>query len=169
MRVFLAFLGASVTLCDCGEARSHGWWPGWDASARVSAEASVGAPVGSTDLDAGCTDCPPLAEAGVCPATWDEASSRDAGIVGCPAIECGYPEGTCVCLWACGAGQNLAFGGNWFCAPVTPECPSPRPKPGTACGDSGANCQYGPSCCLGSWTMDCIGDVWVGFQGSICP
>ncbi len=176
MRVFLALLGgvltaagAGVALCDCGEARSHGWWPGWDASARVSAEASVGTPVGFGDVDAGCTDCPRLADAGACPPTWAEASAWDALAVGCPAAECGYPGGTCVCLLGCGGGQIHAFGASWFCTPVTPECPSPRPQPGTPCGDSGAHCEYGSPCCFGSWTMDCTGGVWDGFQGSVCP
>jgi hypothetical protein len=164
-----AFLGAALILCNCGEARSHGFWPDLDASARVPAEATVGAPAAVPVLDAGCIDCSPPADGGTCPATWAEASGRDAGFSGCPAVECGYPEGTCLCLWACGAGQLPAFGGNWFCTPVTSECPSPRPQSGTQCGDAGPYCHYGPPCCDGAWTMTCTGGVWGGSPEMVCP
>jgi hypothetical protein len=178
MRVFLAFssallfaAGAGVTLCSCGEGRGPGFSPpSFDASVRVPAEASIGAPVGP-DLDAGCFGCPPLADGGTCPATWGEAIGVDAGVLGCPALECGYPEGTCVCFWGCGdpGARVFAVGGDWSCTPVTPECPSPRPQSGTPCGDAGPYCHYGPLCCEGSWTMECAGGLWDGIPGMFCP
>jgi hypothetical protein len=180
MRVFLAFLGAlssaagaAVILCNCGEARSHGWWPGWDASARIPAEASVGGFGEVPGLDAGCIGCPPLFDDAGCPLTWAAATTEvEAGVTGCPARECAYPEGTCVCFWGCaGPGQRRthASGAGWSCVPVTPDCPSPRPMPGTPCGDSGAYCNYGPACCEGSWFMECADGLWGGSPGMFCP
>lgn len=169
MRALLPSL--CVLLCACGDARAHGHWESSsDASVRIPAEASVGGGFGSfPPMDAGCVDCPPVADGGTCPATWAEATAGDGGIVECPATECGYPEGTCVCLRGCGIGQIRALGDSWFCTPATPECPSPRPRSGTSCGDAGPVCHYGPVCCDGAWTMFCSSGAWEAFPEMVCP
>jgi hypothetical protein len=113
-------------------------------------------------------------DAGVCPATWAEATATDAswgrGIGSCPALECQYPQGSCACL-SCGAGQGQVreqlLYGFWSCFAATAQCPSPRPDLGTRC-DSDASCNYGGSCCTGQ-NLQCTGGMWHGYSGQVCP
>lgn len=111
--------------------------------------------------------CAGGADAGVCPATFAEASAVDAGVGMCPADSCQYPDGYCTCLAGCSGGEIRAqdVGGVWTCIAATATCPSPRPDLGTACDSPGAYCQYGLGCGCGE-QLQCVGTVW---QGNATP
>jgi hypothetical protein len=138
------------------------WWLGCNLLLRCTQGAwkIAGAGQGCFEQDAG----------GSCPATWAAASTLDAGIGMCPAPGCQYPEGYCECLVGCGGGGawRPQIAGNWYCAAATPQCPSPRPDLGTACGDSDASCRYGTACGCGE-QLSCTGGVWQGFAFPPCP
>jgi hypothetical protein len=109
---------------------------------------------------------------GSCPATWNEASALDAS-AGCPASDCQYPQGACVCITGCMMGGKSPIkngpiaNGVWTCAPSTADCPTPRPALGTACHSS-ASCQYGSSCGCGE-LVSCMEGVWQGEMTPPCP
>ncbi len=94
----------------------------------------------------------------------------DAGLALCPAPECQYPEGYCVCMTACGGGGQVRaeIAGRWFCGQATPGCPSPRPDLGTACEEAGGGCLYGDQCNCGE-NLRCTDGVWQGGATPVCP
>jgi len=146
---------------DCEYGSS--WWLGCNLVVRCTASGWAQAPA---ELQQGCH----LRDAGgSCPATWVEASAIDASLATCPAAECQYPEGYCVCMFLCGSvGQwRPEIRGSWYCAPATSECPSPRPDLGTGCTKTAA-CTYGEQCGCGE-DLQCVGDVWQGGATSACP
>jgi hypothetical protein len=105
--------------------------------------------------------CPRLDAGSGCPATWQQANAVDAAA--CPATDCQYPEGYCECGAACGHGGEQP----WQCTPATSDCPSPRPRLGSACTGS-ASCAYGWSCVCGQ-QQGCVDGVWQGDLDPPCP
>lgn len=139
-----------------GEACEYGkdWWLDCDLVVQCTAS-------GWQQLPAGL-GCPAADAGGVCPATYAQASEVDAGRLSCPAAECQYAEGTCICipLCTCGPQRRPEISGRWTCMPATSECPSPRPRLGTACTGA-AVCSYGESCGCGE-QLQCVSGVWQG-------
>ena len=93
------------------------------------------------------TGCPTTEPS--CPSSF--GSAADGGI-GCPYDDpnliCAYPEGFCVC------------NGGWDCSPVPNDCPTTRPRAGTACDSDGGGCQNWGRPCTGN-AMLCECGVWL--------
>jgi hypothetical protein len=99
--------------------------------------------------------CPP--PDAMCPASYADADG-DHGKCPIENQACDYPQGTCICSQDPG-GLPVANGPLWGCIPVTPGCPSPRPRLGTTCDvSSGTSCDYGA--CSGGVAEDCVDGYW---------
>lgn len=143
--------------CEYGSS----WWLGCNLVLRCTASGWQQGPE---------PDCPFPDAGGSCPATFVEANATDAGPFACPAAECQYPDGYCVCMSHCGGGGqwHLDLVGDWYCAQAVPECPSPRPDLGTSCTQPGAGCIYGEMCGCGL-QLACVDGVWQGEETAVCP
>ncbi len=106
------------------------------------------------------TFCPPSNSAD-CPPSMAAAngSSCQPGPYG--SLSCFYPNGGCYCGSLGGPIPIEPDGGyppqTWQCDDPGPQCPLPRPRLGTTCGDEGLNCQY-LEC---AFAQSCTGGIWV--------
>ncbi len=91
---------------------------------------------------------------GMCPATY---ASVPVGMKCMPEFQaCEYAQGTCDCTRS-GPGPTR-FEPAWLCTPTPQGCPSPRPRVGSACTQSGESCNYGA--CRGGIALGCKNGYW---------
>jgi hypothetical protein len=115
-------------------------------------------PACNTDYTCGATGWSypphgPICPTGTCPASY---SAVPQGKSCTPAgLDCSYPEGQCNCAET----LPVSTGGPvWQCATPAPGCPSPRPDIGSACTQTGLECDYGA--CTGGVMLQCKDGYW---------
>jgi hypothetical protein len=104
--------------------------------------------------------CPTPAATGSCPATY--AAAEGAGSCSTSGTACGYPQGRCDCAVATGGPPTVGTKPtHWLCDdPGTASCPTPRPRVGATCTQSGLTCNYGACSIPDGVGLACTGGLW---------
>ena len=106
----------------------------------------------------GSPTCPTPAATGACPASY--AAAQTTGACTQSGLACAYPQGRCECAEATGGPPTVGPQKiEWLCDDPPSGCPSPRPKVGSACAQSGS-CSYGACTIPGGVTLACTGGTW---------
>ena len=113
-----------------------------------------------------CPTPPPGSKS--CASTYAQVPVGEA----CPyqGLECGYPEGYCVCTEPFSGPPRLDASNSqvWVCDTPSQGCPSPRPRTGSACSAQGQYCDYGGCSLPGGVVMQCESGIWTE-QQIACP
>jgi hypothetical protein len=113
-------------------------------------------------------NCPTPMGSKSCPSTY--ASVPEGSACDHQGLECGYPQGYCVCTESFSGPPMIdaSHAPLWYCDTTTKDCPSPRPHAGSPCSKPSQYCDYGVCNLPGGAVMICTGGAWQD-QEFACP
>ena len=103
--------------------------------------------------------CAGTPDAGACAPTY--ASVPRGQKCGGEGASCSYAEGACYCTVGIGGPQPPpGTPATWQCRDVSPGCPEPRPRIGSACATPKLQCDYGSCIVSGGVMLVCSDGTW---------
>ena len=107
------------------------------------------------------TKCPST-PIGLPPGCPSRAVAEARGTCTDTTLFCAYPEGMCTCMIE--SGPPLPDAGTyppvWVCETLSPGCPRPRPRIGSACTTTDLRCDYGVCSRVDGSAFWCDGKAW---------